>query len=94
MAKLPQNFENSGEPKIVNFLMYVMAGIIIVMFVGFIAMIIAYITILIDVQGQKLSYQDLLNKFNDQKMQQNLIYGQLEKSNADMTKVKTYFGIK
>jgi len=94
MAKIPQNLESSGGTREVLFLQYITSGVVLVLFVGFIAIIIAYITLLIDVQNQKQSYKDLSNQLDRQKIQQALIYKQLEQNGIDLSKMKTYFGIK
>ena len=91
--------DNKKEIEKLNGLMYF---VVVVLFIGF---ALALITLGGFIQSyfsyRAATYQDLVDKVNEQSTKTNLLYEELNKNNSnldqtnsDLIKLKTYFGIK
>jgi len=74
---------------------YLMIGIIVVFFIGFIGGSVALGGIIIDAfRSREGTYQELSSRINEQVAQQELTRDQVEINNANIEKIKKYFGIR
>jgi hypothetical protein len=66
----------------------IMVGIIVVLFIGFTGMSVALGGMIVDAfRSREGAYQDLTNKVNSQQIE-------IDNTNSNVTKIKSYFGIK
>lgn len=81
--------------KNINFVNNIIIGIVIVLLLTVGGFIQSYLA------GRTVTYQSLVDKVNEQNVKINLLYNsldrsnlELEQTNSDLIKLKTYFGIK
>jgi len=67
----------------------IMMGIIIVLFIGFVGVAIALGGIVVDTfRSREASYQDLVNKINEQDVKIDLLFEELRITNTELLKIK------